>query len=280
MRYLTLIFVMIMTLSAEAPVSNKSTSIGNTQMEKTSTNQNLEKDSFAKWANQPKYVEQYKPIEKKTDFTIGIIVMLFIILVTGMGMVQYYLNRNINNNEEEGIENNLSLGRLRYAFEHKYLPFWMFDNPFNIVTFLMDYREGGIEKWWNIIGKDPETYGTTFEELNVDEVIVFYDHKDNVGFTVIKMPKPVQEGDCYYIGMIVPLEKPLTNSRYITLEYGITDDNKPTTFLCEWRMDGMHKNYGNIVEPRIDLFRDSLDALLVRTPINRVMNNEHRHQIT
>jgi len=202
-----------------------------------------------------KYI--YPADKKRIDLTIPIIIVLFLFMMIGIA----FLPRD---KDEEVIED-LKLGDLRYAFEHKYLPLWLFDNPFNIINYLLDYREEGIFKWWNMLRNDPIAYRVLDAKLDMDDVAVFYTVKENVGYMIIKMPQPKIKGDSYYIGLIVPQERPLTKTRYFSLEYAIDKNNNPTTNLFERTVDNTCVDYGNIVDQRVDLFEKFLELIFIES---------------
>ena len=199
----------------------------------------------------------YAKDEKKIDLTIPILIVLFILMMVGIGFIPR------DEIEEEQIETSRP-SDLRYAFEHKYLPVWLFDNPFNVMNFLLDYQEEGIYKWWNIMRNDLTTYNVLDERLYMKDVAVFYTVEENVGYMIVKMPRPKIKGDSYYLGLIVPQEKPLTETRYFTLEYENYEDGKSITNLFERTVNDKFINYGHLVEPRIDRFKDLLEQVYTK----------------
>ena len=214
----------------------------------------------------PKYTDFV--VEKKTDFTIPILLLLSLLMMIGIGLLV--------KGDNEGVTEEQPLRDLRYAFEHIYLPLWLFDNPFNILNYLLDYREEGIYKWWNILRADPIAYGVLESELDIEGIAVFYTVKDNVGYVIVKMPQPKKQGDSYYLGLIVPQERPLSRTRYFSLEYAVDKDNNPTTNLFERTVNDNYMDYGNIVTPRIDLFEEMLELIFTESyklPKNNSLQN-------
>jgi len=248
MRFImTLSVVFILLLNAKPTPIDFNASYKNSISNQTSTS-NV--DSPVVGASS-KYI--YPADKKRIDLTIPIIIVLFLLMMVGIVFIP--------RDKDEKVIEDLQLDALRYAFEHKYLPLWLFDNPFNIINYLLDYREEGIFKWWNMLRNDPIAYQVLDAKLDMDDVAVFYTVKENVGYMIIKMPKPKIYGDSYYIGLIVPQERPLTKTRYFTLEYVLDKYNQPTTNLFEKTVNNDYRDYGYVVEPRTDLFEELIERI-------------------
>ena len=168
--------------------------------------------------------------------------------------------------EQDNPEDAMQKISLRTVFEHDHLPKWFLGDPFNIVRYLVDYQEESIERWLeNLINSDTD-HILINDILSIDNIAVFYDYIDGVGYTIIKMPKPNRQEECFYIGLVVPDNKPLGMSRYITLEYKGDLVGNINSSLCEWTHDDTHLSYKSEVPARIDSFKSALISLSTTTP--------------
>ena len=188
--------------------------------------------------------------------------IIIAIIVAMLFRKEFLQNANIKQVNKKVIQN-ISL---RTVFEHDHLPKWFLNDPFNIVRYLVDYQEESIERWLkNLINSDTDNILVN-DILNINDIAVFYDYIDGVGYTIIKMPKPDKQEDCFYIGLIVPDNKPLGTSRYITLEHRVNRTGNTSSSLCEWTHDDTHLCYKSEVTARIDSFKDALISLSTTTP--------------
>ena len=89
---------------------------------------------------------------------------------------------------------------------------------------------------------------------------------------LLVFPWPTRPGEAYCAAAIRvadPTNDGSTPSvRYLVLEAGLTKDNRPCTYLCEWR-DGKHLNYGFGPEATVEAFLSHLEDRL-RFPENYV----------
>lgn len=122
-----------------------------------------------------------------------------------------------------------SLHQKIYFFEHRLLPNWV-HSPDG--AFFADLEKGSTDLMskaaTDIIGKE-----------FADAIHVKGIEKDRI--VLLQFPKPKEAPECFYAAVI----KSGSAYRYITLEMG--DDlmkQGVKTFLCEWKSDGQHADYG------------------------------------
>lgn len=127
--------------------------------------------------------------------------------------------------------------RIRYAFEHKLIPHYFYEQAANFIGTLLNDRE----VLFRIIDDMYEQEGVdnpyTSEQFQMKGVRI----SDEVMMLKITFPEPDQEPFCYcsYLFFDSTFEK----LGYYCIERGTEATSLP--YVCSWSADGVHHNYGN-----------------------------------
>lgn len=148
-----------------------------------------------------------------------------------------------------GEEEKVTVYRLRYLFEHRLLPGWIYGSTGDFLGKLLqdgDY----LYKRFDLLCRqykveNPYSAGQFIVENSVEDEEI----------TVLKMTFPVPEKMplCYRVYLFS--DRTLENVSYYCIEKtGIEGENDAV--LCEWNRDGAHINYGKLnVEKEEDFDR-------------------------
>ncbi len=156
-----------------------------------------------------------------------------------------------------------------YGYVHKALPPWFFADPQKMLESLIYNGADLLRTMWDDIGllmlKMDGSIPTaaTGLEVHLDALQVV----PRISIVVISFPTPQYPLEAYFVGLIHrPARKKLFGllgqvpafSRYLTLEYGLNEQQFPTTFLCEWDKNEKHSNHGEGSEPTLGAFIKTL----------------------
>jgi hypothetical protein len=155
-----------------------------------------------------------------------------------------------------------------YGYVHKGLPAWFFANPKKMIESLIYNGADFLRTMWDDIGllmlKMDGSIPTeaTGLEVHLDALQIV----PRTSIVVIALPAPQYPLEAYFVGLIHrPAKRKWFGlfgetpsfSRYITLEYGLDQNQRPTAFLCEWNKE-THSNYGEGPEPTLSAFIKTL----------------------
>lgn len=128
--------------------------------------------------------------------------------------------------------------RLRYLFEHRILPGWVYRDTEGFVESLLEQREYlyGIAKEFYLENHAELPYGP--EEFSLETIM------EGDGRIVLKLdfPFPEQMPLCYHAYLF--FDKKLEKIDYYSIEKSGIDEKEAV--LCGWKQDGSHMNYGKL----------------------------------
>jgi len=141
-----------------------------------------------------------------------------------------------------------------YKFTHEVLKDMFFEDRDTLISQVLK-SEGGLRGLWHDVDK---FYTENYEVAGLDgsEIKVEAKEFEDTLFIVLQLPKPQLMAEAYFIGLIISRNNSV-NGRFITLEYGLDEDDLDCTYLCEWEKE-IHSNYGEGSRPEINLFKDTL----------------------
>lgn len=150
----------------------------------------------------------------------------------------------------------------RFAFEAINTLFQRNTKEFNLFL----ERDGikFLKFWWDRVGNDVpeeerrEARGLAFTHRNLD---------DGRRVTLITCPTPIAEPEAYFLALI---PKPIKHNyffswknltRFITLEYKVNEDGRPTTQLAEWTYRFNHFPIEGQCPPELEAFWQTVKGL-------------------
>ncbi len=208
-------------------------------------------------------------VNKNTETPMGlwVAVGIFILLL----LLAYFTknpktdNRSNNssvedsNSQQTSEKKELAPARIQhYEYVHKTLKDMFFKDTKGFIKYVLTPK-GRLRRLWIELGIDLTEKYDGVEKIESLAISSEAKEFDNILFAVIRLPKPIQSPEAYFIGLIIP-RNTSRKARYITLEYGLDDDDNPITFLCEWDKE-THLNLGEVDESSLKHFKDTLFKL-------------------
>lgn len=128
-----------------------------------------------------------------------------------------------------------TLHQLRYHFEHKLMPAWLYQDKEQFLDYLAEH--GCYEIWTNFLLQNNLELVYTGDDFS-EEVLPQED--ENLMVIRVFLPKPEETPLCGRVYLC--LDKATGDAAYFTVEYGFFFSE--SWFLCGWLEDGNHQNYG------------------------------------
>lgn len=138
---------------------------------------------------------------------------------------------------------------VRYAFEHRILPQWFFEEKSRFVGLFLSDKHMLFRVINDIFKK--EKIDNPYEDDNFK--IEASRITEDIMMLIFTFPKPEEEPLCYCSYLF--FDKEFEKLSYFCIEKGNPEgDNYP--FVCSWTSDGSHLNHGNCTfEDHNDLLR-------------------------
>jgi hypothetical protein len=171
--------------------------------------------------------------------------------------------------------------KIHYAFAHKFLPQYVWQNPHAFFSYLYaDDMPGGpmeptrfIQSRWSAIFE--KAVGVTSQDSRefrrVSDLSMSIQELDGRPSALVQMPTPEGSVQAFFV-CIVLLARELAavswrtdvEARVFTLEMKEQQHSgdKAVGVICEWTSDGTHQNSGYVIPAERDLFLRGVAALL------------------
>ena len=127
---------------------------------------------------------------------------------------------------------------VRYAFEHRLLPQWFYEDKEQFIGLLLHDKTVLFNVLNDIFQKEGIENPYTEKDLDIE----FSKVTDEVLMLKISFPEPEEEPLCYcsYLFFDEAFEK----MSFFCIEKG-NEHGQDYPFVCSWSKDGVHSNYGN-----------------------------------
>jgi hypothetical protein len=152
--------------------------------------------------------------------------------------------------------------RHHYIFAHKALPALFFHDPERFLNALSRDGSRMLSVLWKRVGDDL-VESDRMEATGLDFEVHTTTNRTTIG--IIKLPTAERITEAYFVAAAY---RPATVGgeilrRVLTLEYvrGLAD-SEPKTVLCEWLMDGNHRNLGHGTDPRLGAFAQKVRRMV------------------
>jgi len=194
---------------------------------------------------------------KNKDFTMDFAVSHFIgiiaiIVIAIKAIGEFYKNKNnkVKIINDPPLEDTVSTRIQHYKFAHEVLKNMFFEDEDNLIKNTL-VSEGELRGLWYDVGNHYAKHYPEIEKIDGSDINITAKEFENTLFIAISLPKPEQNTEAYFVGLIV---QHATNDklRYITLEKG-----EDGSVLCEWTKEA-HLNFGEGPEPTLHNFQDKL----------------------
>ncbi len=134
----------------------------------------------------------------------------------------------------------------RYFLEHKFLPAVILgDDGASVIMNILDAGGKFFTDIYAMIHEDDKNYTCPYSPGDFSVKGVKFNDVKDLYAVKINMPAPERSPLC--IMVFITHDSNMESRRYITVEQGAEDG----AFLCEWKPDGLHANYGAFTESNL-----------------------------
>lgn len=160
----------------------------------------------------------------------------------------------------------MTLCKLRYYFEHKFLRKYYFENtvPFLAEMFeVYGNEEDDTDNFlYNMIREAAEKNDIEFPYSKEQYKVDLYPLNEDDFMIRIRLPEAEEPLLCTHIYLLFPIED-FSKKRYFTIELVERKGKRKHYCLCEWEEDGFHANYGYLPNS-IEKIEDKIISLFYK----------------